>query len=293
MPECLDEFETHRPQLSRLAYRMLGSLADAEDVLQEAYLRWSREPRTEVQSPGAFLNRIVTRLCIDRRRVIEARKETYIGPWLPEPIVEPADSARSVEKAEAVSMAMMVALESLSSVERAAYLLRRVFDYSYAEIASILEKSEPACRQLVTRAEQHLRQRRPRYDVDWAEAKRVTGAFVEACASGNVAGFVRILTEDVVAYSDGGGKVAAALAPVSGADRVSRFFAGLIKKAPAGMELRHAIVNGAPGLVVLAAGSVDSLLTFEIAGGRIAACFIIRNPDKVRRAALSLGVGPT
>src|SRR5206468_1244599 len=172
-----DVFEEHRPALSRLAYRMLRSLADADDVLQEAYLRWTREDRAAVKSPRAYLFAIVTRLCIDQRQAVEARKTNYIGPWLPEPVVEPgeADPGGRLEVAESVSMALLVVLESLSPVERAAYLLRRVFDYGYDEIAAILDRSEPACRQLVSRAEGRILERRPRFEADPGEAERLTG----------------------------------------------------------------------------------------------------------------------
>lgn len=285
MREADSIFEELRPVLSRLAYRMLGSLADADDVLQEAYLRWSREPRDEIRVAQAFLNTTVTRLCIDRRRAIDARKETYVGPWLPEPIVElesPAADAQA-EAAESVSLAMMVVLESLSPVERAAYLLRRVFDYSYAEIAAMLEKNEANCRQLVSRAEEHVRQRRPRYDATRAETERITGAFVAACATGDLGGLVELLANDAVVYSDGGGKATAALAPIIGADRISRFFLGIMRKAPASSRWQPITVNGLPGLMATVGDEVANVMTFEIVDGRIAKCFIIRNPDKLAR----------
>src|SRR4051812_2569983 len=241
MPEPDAVFEEYRPGLARLAYRMLGSLADADDVLQEAYLRWWRGGRAEVGSPRAYLTSIVTRLCIDRRRAIEARKEGYIGPWLPEPVVEPdgADPGGRLEAAESVSLAFLVVLESLAPVERAAYLLRRVFDYSYDEIARILGRSEPACRQLVSRAEGRVLEQRPRFEASLDEAERLTAAFLHACTTGDLDGLVRVLAPDAVLLTDSGGKATAALAPVRGADRVARFFHGLMRKAPAGLELRR------------------------------------------------------
>lgn len=285
MREADDIFEELRPSLARLAYRMLGSLADTDDVLQEAYLRWHREPRAEVLVPQAWLNTAVTRLCIDRRRAIDARKETYVGPWLPEPLVELESSAADAqaEAAESVSMAMMVVLESLTPVERAAYLLRRVFDYSYAEIAAMLEKSEANCRQLVSRAEEHVRQRRPRFDATRAEAERVTGAFVAACASGDLNGLVELLASDAVVYSDGGGKVTAARAPICGPDRISRFFLGIMRKTPDLAKLKSVAVNGMPGLIATIDDQVVLVLTFEIVEGRIVKGFIMRNPDKLVR----------
>jgi RNA polymerase sigma-70 factor (ECF subfamily) len=285
MPTIDAAFEEQRPGLSRLAYRMLGSLADADDVVQEAYLRWTREDRSAVKSPRAYLYSVVTRLCIDQRRTIEARKESYVGPWLPEPVVEAeaADPAGRVETAESVSLALLVVLESLSPVERAAYLLRRVFDYGYDEVAAILGKSEPNCRQLVSRAEAHIRQRRPRFDPAPGEAERLTGEFLQACATGDLAGLVRILADDAVLYSDGGAKVLAARAPIYGSDRVARFFLGVIKKSTVAMEVRHVLVNGQPGVVVLEGGHVADVITLDVANGRIATCFVVRNPDKLSR----------
>lgn len=281
------DFEENRPGLARLAYRMLGSLADADDVVQEAYLRWTREDRSAVKSPRAYLYSVVTRICIDQRRAVEARKESYVGPWLPEPVVEPqaGDPADRVETAESVSLALLVVLESLSPVERAAYLLRRVFDYGYDEVAAILGKSEPNCRQLVSRAEEHIRERRPRFDPAPGEAERLTGEFLQACATGDLAGLVRILADDAVLYSDGGGKVLAARAPIRGADRVARFFLGVLKKATGPMEVRHVRVNGRPGVVVLEGGQVADVITLDVAEGRIKTCFVVRNPDKLARVA--------
>jgi len=285
-PEAI--FEEHRPQLARLAYRMLGSLSDADDVLQEAYLRWTREPRGDVESSRSYLATIVTRLCIDQRRTLEARKEIYVGPWLPEPLVEsaaPTDAAARLEVAESISLGFLVVLESLSPVERAAYLLRRVFDYDYPEIAAILGKSEPNCRQLVSRAEEHVLARRPRFETDAGEAERITVAFLQACSSGDVNGLVQLLAADAVAYSDGGGKATAARVPIEGAERIAHFFVAIVKKVPAGVELRGVRVNGRPGVMTLHDGRVTSVLTLDIRDGRIASCFVIVNPDKLARVA--------
>jgi RNA polymerase sigma-70 factor (ECF subfamily) len=282
MPPTDVDFEEHRPALARLAYRMLGSLTDADDVLQEAYLRWTREDRSAVSSPRAYLHSVVTRLCIDQRRAVEARKESYVGPWLPEPVVEP-DTTGRLEAAETVSLALLVVLESLSPVERAAYLLRRVFDYDYDEVSTILGKSEANCRQLVSRAEARVRERRPRFDPAPGEAERLTGEFLQACATGDLNGLVRVLATDAVLYSDGGGKALAARVPIRGADRVARFFVGVVKKSPADAEVRHVRVNGRPGLVVLEGGRVATVVTLDIADGRVAACFVVRNPDKLTR----------
>ncbi len=278
-------FEEHRPTLARLAYRMLGSVADADDIVQEAYLRWRKEDRSAVNSPRAYLASIVTRLCIDLKQDLDRRKTTYVGPWLPEPIVEPGevDPGGRLEAAESVSMAILVVLESLSPVERAAYLLRRVFDYGYDEIGGILGKSEPNCRQLVGRAEERVRERRPRFEAAPAEAERLAGAFLQACSTGDLDGLVSLLATDAVLYSDSGGKATAALVPIRGADRIARFFLGILKKAPTNLEVRWVRVNGQPGVLAVVDGEVIQVLTFDIVEGRIATCFVIRNPDKLAR----------
>lgn len=275
-------FEEHRPMLGRLAYRMLGSLPDADDVVQDAYLRWSQEDRDDVKSPRAYLTAIVTRLCIDRRQSIEERKKTYIGPWLPDPVVETDPSGR-IDAADSISMALLLVLESLSPVERAAYLLRRIFDYDYGEIGAILGKTEANCRQIVSRAEEHVRRRRPRFEARPEEAERITSAFLSACSSGDMRGLLDVLAADAVLYSDGGGKALAALAPIRGSDRIARFFLGILKKAPAGLEVRTVRINGQPGLMATIGGQVAQVMTFDVADGRIAACFVVRNPDKLAR----------
>jgi RNA polymerase sigma-70 factor, ECF subfamily len=282
-------FEEHRPALVRLAYRMLGSLADADDVVQDAYLRWTREDRTAVKCPRAYLTSIVTRLCIDQRQTVETRKMTYVGPWLPEPVVDPGetDPSGKLEAAESVSMALLVVLESLSPVERAAYLLRRVFDYGYDEIGNILDKSEANCRQLVSRAEERIRERRPRFEAEPAEARRLTGAFLQACSTGDLDGLVNLLATDAVLYSDSGGKATAALVPIRGAAHIARLFLSIMKKAPPSLEVRWVRVNGQPGLLAVVDGKVIQLMTFDIVDGRIATCFVIRNPDKLERIRLS------
>jgi RNA polymerase sigma-70 factor, ECF subfamily len=278
-------FEEHRQDLARLAYRMLGSLTDSDDVLQEAYLRWSRQDRTTVRSPRAYLTSVVTRLCIDQRRAIEARKETYVGPWLPEPVVERGDvtASQRAELAESLSLAFLIALETLTPLERAAYLLRQTFDFEYDEIAAILDKSADNCRQLVSRAQAHLRAGRPRFEAKPDEAERITAAFLEACASGELNRLVDLLASDAVLYSDGGGKVLAALAPIRGADRVGRFFLGVLKKSPRGLQFRRVAVNGRPGVMATLGNQVFNVLTLDVIDGRVAACYIIRNPDKLPR----------
>lgn len=276
-------FEEHRSGLERLAYRMLGSLSDADDVLQDAYLRWSRTDRHEVQSAQAYLTSIVTRLCIDQRRKVEARKESYIGPWLPEPLIEAPTARGSVESVEAISMAFLVVLESLSPVERAAYLLRRVFDYDYDQIADVLEKSVPNCRQLVSRAEERVHERRPRFEPDPDAAEQITRQFIEACSTGDLDRLVGLLAADAVSYTDGGGKVSAAMVPILGAAKIARMFIGLARKYGNDFELRPARVNGQPGILTLYRGELGHVMTLDIVDGQIVNCYVVRNPDKLAR----------
>jgi RNA polymerase sigma-70 factor (ECF subfamily) len=285
---AIAEFEQQRPDLERIAYRMLGTRADADDVLQEAYLRWSTADHGAIRSARAFLTTVVTRLSIDRRREVDARKETYIGPWLPEPLVEPAmhDAVQASELAESVSLALMHVLETLSPVERAAYLLRKVFDYDYAEIAEILEKSEANCRQLVSRAEQHVQAERPRFDTSRAEAQRMSERFLAACATGELAGMVELLSDDIVIFSDGGGKAKAAGRPLVGTDHAARFLLGVSRKAPINVRARHVLVNGQPGLAQFDGETLITIMAFEMVDNQMRRIYFIRNPDKLARIQL-------
>jgi len=277
-----EEFESHRPKLLRLAYRILGSMADAEDVLQEAFLRWTGK-RELARCAEAYLHTTVTRLSIDRRRAIDSAKETYIGPWLPEPLVElPADDP--VHREEEVSLAFMVVLESLTPTERAAFVLRRAFDYDYSEIADILEKTEANCRQLVSRAEAHVLAERPRFETTRAAAAQLTEVFLQACHSGDIDALVEMFTADATMFSDGGGKATAAMIPIQGADKLARFFVGIFRKAQAGMTLSRVTVNGMPGFAALHKGCVVSLFNLEFVDGKVTDCYVIRNPDKLARA---------
>ena len=296
LPETLDSFEEQRPGLARLAYRMLGSRADADDVLQEAYVRWAREDRHEVHSPRAYLTSVVTRLCIDRRREIDARKETYVGPWLPEPIVEAvAAPDRPAELAESISMAFLYVLERLTPVERAAYLLRQVFAYDYAEISTILEKSEENCRQIVSRAEKRVHEGRPRFTAPSEDVSRLSQEFLQACATGDLEGLLRLLADDVQLVSDGGGKATAALRPIEGADHVARFFIGIFRKAahlPGGTSRAELVqVNGQPGLAAYVNDEMVSLFSLDVVDGRVQGIYVIRNPDKLPRDVLPPGLG--
>lgn len=274
--------DRHRPLLFSIAYRMLGSVLDAEDVVQEAYLRWQRAPRAEIRSPKAYLSAVVTRLCIDQLRSAKARREEYVGPWLPEPLpTEPAPDAAVLD--ESLSMAFLVLLESLNPTERAVFLLREVFDYDYGEISHLVDKSEENCRQIARRARQSVAARRPRFESSPEQEERLMGSFLEACVSGDMDSLVSLLSEDVTLWSDGGGKTRAALNPIHGADKVARFFSGILRKAPPGIVVRRARVNGRPGLIgYFEDGRPQSVATFDAVEGRIRAIRLVVNPEKLR-----------
>jgi RNA polymerase sigma-70 factor (ECF subfamily) len=270
-------FERERRRLFGLAYRMLGSAAQAEDVVQEAWLRF-HDVGPDVRSPGAWLSTVVTRICLDELKSARAQREAYVGPWLPEPVRTDGDPVDS----ESISMAFLVLLESLTPAERASYLLHEVFDYSHAEIAEILGKEEVACRQLVHRARAHVLERRPRYAPTREQHERLLGGFLQAVSAGDLTALRALLAEDVVSYSDGGGRVAAARKPVHGADAVARLFIGLAKKgARAELAIEIADINGWPSIVLREEGRVTLVLTLETDGERIYAARWVVNPDKL------------
>jgi RNA polymerase sigma-70 factor (ECF subfamily) len=275
-------FDRHRQLLFSIAYRMLGSVLDAEDVVQEAYLRWQRVSEAEVRSPRAYLSAVVTRLCIDQLRSAKARREEYVGPWLPEPLpTEPAPDADVLD--ESLSMAFLVLLESLTPTERAVFLLREVFDYDYDEISRLVGKSEENCRQIARRARQSVAARRPRFESSPGQEERLVGSFLEACLGGDMEGLLALLSEDVTLWSDGGGKTRAALNSIHGADKVARFLFGILRKAPPGFLVRRASINGRPGLVgYFEDGRPQSVVTFDVAEGIIRAIRLVVNPEKLR-----------
>ncbi|MGC9496854.1 RNA polymerase sigma-70 factor [Streptomyces sp. WG7] len=285
-----DVFEEHRPVLLGVAYRMLGRLADAEDVVQEAWLRWSGADRSGVREPRGYLVRVTTRLAIDRLRQIKSRGETYVGPWLPEPYVTDfgdtvPDSAERAVLADSVSFAVLVVLESLSPLERAVFVLREAFGYPYAEIAAMLERGEAAVRQLAGRARKHVDERRPRYDVDPAQRRDLTERFLAAAADGDLEGLMALLAPDVRLVGDSGGKSRAPLRVVESADKVGRFLLGAAQKGIPDVSFRPVELNGGPALLVLSAGTPDSVFQLDVADGRIQAVYIVRNPDKLRSLA--------
>lgn len=275
-------FDEHRSHLFAVAYRMLGSVADAEDAVQESFIRW-RDVAGEVASPRAYLTTIVTRLCIDQLRAARARREEYVGPWLPEPVVTegPARADAVLELADSLAIAFLVLLESLSPLERAAFLLREVFDYDYGEIAEILDRSEPACRQLVSRARDHVAARRPRFDASREHRDEITDRFVAACATGDMNGLLDLLAADITLWSDGGGKVPSATKPILGADRVARFLLGILAKAPPGLTTRRTEINGEPGFVAAVGERVISAMTLHVGDDRIEGIYIVTNPEKL------------
>jgi RNA polymerase sigma-70 factor, ECF subfamily len=278
-------FDRYRPLLFSIAYRMLGSVMDAEDVVQEAYLRWRRSSwqEEEIRSPKSYLSAVVTRLCIDELRSARASREEYVGPWLPEPLPTDAAVTDAAVLDESLSMAFLVLLESLNPTERAVFLLREVFDYDYREISQLIGKSEENCRQIARRARQSVAARRPRFASTPEQEERLMGRFLEACFGGDMDGLLALLSEDVTLWSDGGGKTRAALNPIHGADNVGRFISGILRKAPPGFVVRRARVNGRPALIgYFDDGSPHSVVTLEAAEGSIRTIRLVVNPEKLR-----------
>jgi RNA polymerase sigma-70 factor (ECF subfamily) len=287
-PALTEAFEAQRPRLTRLAYRMLGSVTEAQDAVQDAWLRWSgaspnRAGGGGVADPAAWLVRATTRLCIDRLRADKARRESYRGPWLPEPLIEPM-TEDPVERAEDVSVAFLLALERLSPLERAVFLLHDVFDQDYTAVAETLDRSEASVRQLASRARTHVRDARPRFSVSQEEAARLVSAFVAAASDGDMAGLSNLLAEDAILVSDGGGKRKAALRIMVGRADIIRLLQGLAWRG-GGLErvtdMRTARINGYPGLV-LSFGDGPETIAFQPGDdGLIAAVYMVRNPDKL------------
>jgi RNA polymerase sigma-70 factor, ECF subfamily len=276
-------FDRNRPLLFSISYRMLGSVMEAEDVVQEAFLRWQGVTE-EIRYPSAYLSTVATRLCIDRLRSARVRRERYVGTWLPEPLLgeQAQEVAPAVDLDDSLSMAFLVLLESLTPVERAVFLLREVFGYEYAEIGSLVGKSEANCRQISRRARQSVEARRPRFESSPEQEERLMDGFLEATLSGDMEALLGMLAEDVTLYSDGGGKTRAARNPIYGADKVTRFLAGIRQKAPPGFTLRRMQVNGKPGFAgYLADGSPWAVLTLEVAEGNVRAIRLVVNPEKL------------
>ena len=290
-------FEPHRRRLLGLAYRMLGSMAEAEDAVQEAYLRWHDTDRDIVKEPRAFLMTTTTRICLDVLKSARMKREEYVGPWLPEPITDTASLApdAQTELAEDLSVALLLALDRLSPLERAAFLLHDVFDYSFSQVADALDRNEAACRQLASRARTRVKEARPRGLTPPRSAtsidprhQQLLSAFIIASRSGDIEALTRLLASDARIVTDGGGKVPAALNVIEGADRVAAFVAGVVRKGfTDDMSIRFQVVNGLPGLLIVGPNGLVQTSAFEFDGDAVTAIYIVRNPDKLRHLALS------
>ncbi|WP_314173664.1 RNA polymerase sigma-70 factor [Streptomyces winkii] len=280
-------FEEHRPVLLGVAYRMLGRVADAEDVVQDTWLRWASADRAEVRQPRAFLVRATTRLALDRLRSAQSRRETYVGPWLPEPLptdvrTEPVpDGAERVMLAESVSLAVLVVLESLSPLERAVFVLREAFGFPHEEIAAALDRSTAAVRQLAARARTHVAERTPRYQVDPAQQRELTRRFLDAASRGDIDGLLSLLAPDARLVGDGGGKAKAPLRTITTADKVGRFMAGIAQQGAADLRFALTELNGAPAMVGSRDGEPAAVMLLDVADGRIQCVYLLANPDKI------------
>lgn len=277
-------FESQRQRLLGVAYRMLGSIAEAEDAVQDAYLRWHEVDQTTVRNAQAFLTRMVSRICLDRLKSARVRRETYVGPWLPEPILDTEQLAVETtnEYATDLSVGLMLALERLSPLERAAFLLHDIFDVDFAEIAELIGRNEAACRQLAARARGHVRAARPRFTMPADGGESLVAAFNTAMQSGDLSALAKTLAEDAVLHSDGGGKRAAALNPIYGRDKIVRFLDGVTHKFPEPtFEIRMTRINGLPGLIFRFEDGAMQTMAFEIENDAIINIYVMRNPDKL------------
>ncbi|WP_203975926.1 RNA polymerase sigma-70 factor [Planotetraspora silvatica] len=284
-------FNEHRNLLFSVAYRILGSAADAEDAVQDAWIKWSAADRSQVTDPKAYLARIASNLALERLRSTRHQRETYVGPWLPEPILTSGDTADDITGAESVSMAMLVVLETLSPLERAVFVLKEIFDFGHAEIAEAVGRSEVAVRQAAHRAREHVRARRPRFTADRSRQRDVTKRFLAAATGGDINTLMELLSPDVTLWTDGGGKVRQALRPIMGAQMVAAWFAAIGKVTyqgvePADMNAELVEINGGPGMVFSGPGRVIATVTFDFdADGRIIAVHNVANPDKLQAVA--------
>jgi RNA polymerase sigma-70 factor, ECF subfamily len=289
-PSGAEVHEDLRPLLFSIAYRMVGIVSEAEDIVQEAFLRYHRAEREDVavKAPKAYLSAVTTRLAIDHLRSARARRETYVGPWLPEPLLEDRaapDPGERAEMKDTLSLAFLVMLERLTPVERAAFVLREVFEYPYDEIADVIERSEDNARQLVSRARRHVDADRPRFDVSRERQEELTERFMRASLDGDTEGLIELLAADVVAYADSDGKVKAVHKPIEGADKVARLMVAISRpdRGAAGVTIHAVLINGQPGRLVRdeATGAPVGTLSLEIAGDRVRAVRLVVNPDKL------------
>ena len=292
-PDATDVFVAHRNLLFTVAYEMLGSAADAEDVLQETWLRWAamnaQSDHEEVREARAYLVRITTRLALNRIRTLSRRREAYVGPWLPEPLLTSPDVAEDVELADSVSTAMLLVLETLTPTERAVFVLREVFDLPYDEIAAAVDKSAAAVRQIAHRARSHVEARRPREQVSDTERAAVMERFTAAVATGDLQGLLDVLSPDVVLITDGGGKKQAALRPIHGVEKVLRFLSAVMPDDGTA-SASATVVNGSPGLRLLLGAELDTIATMRVDDGKVTGLYLVRNPDKLGRMAEEVGL---
>jgi RNA polymerase sigma-70 factor (ECF subfamily) len=287
----LATFSDHRGLLFTVAYEVLGTVSDADDVLQDSYLRWTEVDEEQVRDPRSYLVRIVTRQALNKLRSLKRQRETYVGPWLPEPLLTTADVAEDVELAESVSLAMLVVLETLSPLERAVFVLRDVFGFEYDEIAAATAKTPAAVRQAVSRARKHVQARRPRVDLP-EDYREITGRFFAAATTGDLQPLMDLMAPDVVLLSDGGGKRQAALRPILGPDKVARWLCGVVGRTGQ-VSAEWATVNGGPALLLYVDGELDSVASVTMRDRLLQQILIVRNPDKlaalVETRALSRG----
>jgi RNA polymerase sigma-70 factor (TIGR02957 family) len=291
--DALGEFMAQRARLLGLAYRLLGSAEDAEDAVQDAFLRWDRADRGAIAVPSAWLAKVVTNLCLNRLASARAQREVYAGPWLPEPVLTEGGDLGPVETAaqrDSVSMALLVLLERLTPVERAVFVLREAFGYRHGEIAEILDTSETNCRQLHRRARQRIGEQRPRFQPATGQWRPLVERFLAAAGEGDLPALERLLAADVISWADGGGKVTAARRPVAGKGRVARYIAGAFRRFGAGVQPRLAEINGQPGVLGLADDGLAGVLVLEMSGGTVAAIRIVANPGKLGFAARQAGL---
>ena len=281
--DYLAAFEEHKNLLLSIGYRMLGSRVEAEDMVQETFLRWKQASDSDIREPRAFLVTVITRLCINELQSARAKREQYFGQWLPEPLLtRAADPVKIAGLDGSLSIAFLLLLERLTPTERAVFLLREVFDYEYAEIAAILGHSEANCRQILSRAKQHVTNDRPRFEASREHQEKLLQQFLETTAKGDLQGLVALLAEDVILYTDGGGKATAVPNPIYGAERVARFFLGAPEKfVPPEVVRQFAEINGHPGVIVYHEGQTFGVLTMDVSERRIRNIYIVRNPDKL------------
>lgn len=291
---ALQAFQEQRPVLFGIAYRMLGSVSEAEDMVQETYLRWQRQDHEQIQSTRAWLTATTTRLCIDQLRSARQRREQYVGVWLPEPLVQSTTdhAAPMTALADSLSTAFLILLETLGPDERAIFLLHEVFEYDYAEISRIVDRSEPACRQTVHRARERISLRKNRFSSDPLQHEQVVREFMQVCREGNMDKLLGLLSENVTLYSDGGGKISAAPRPVHGCPKVARFLTGVYKTSKSRGDIRFAVINGCMGVLRYWEGKLVQTTALEISEGLVQNIYVMRNPDKLQHLAETMSPGP-